>query len=454
MKQKQIFPAFVLFCLLFCISFSGISAAAAESTRTASKTNVKSTAASTAKITYKNTFRIINGKRYYYGSKGKRVKKTWKTIKKRRYYFYADGHAATGPSVIAKKRYLFSNTGVLLKNGFKTVNGKTYYVNSKGIVTTGFKTISKKRYCFASNGVMRTGWYKKGKNTYYFNRKTGVMSKGWKTIDGKRYYFNSSGIMVTNDWVSSKYLDKNGVYDATKKLTLNGLEKKLRSAIKGYSGTWSVYVKNLDTNEAICINNKKIYAASLIKLYAMGAAYEKVKQGKLKESSVKNTINSMITVSSNDAFNTIVSRVGKTYINTWCKANGYNSTNQGHGLSPSSNNYGLNNGTGSNVTTVKDCGRLLESIYRGTCVSQSASKKMLAHLKKQQRRSKIPAGIPGGVTVANKTGETDDTTHDVAIVYSKGADYIICVMGSVPGGAWGASGNITKLSRITYNYFN
>lgn len=280
------------------------------------------------------------------------------------------------------------------------------------------------------------------------------MSTGWKTISGKKYYFNSNGTMVKDDWVSSKYLDKNGVYDATKKPTMAKLEKQLRSAIKGYSGTWSVYVKNLDTNESICINNKKIYAASLIKLYAMGAAYERIKQGKLSESSVKSTINSMITVSSNDSFNTIVRKVGTTYINSWCKANGYTETNQGHGLSPSSNNSGLSNGSGSNVTTVKDCGKFLESVYRGTCVSKSASKKMLTHLKGQQRRSKIPAGTPKGVTVANKTGETDDTTHDAAIVYSKGADYIICVMVNAPGYAWSASGNITKLSRITYNYFN
>lgn len=186
----------------------------------------------------------------------------------------------------------------------------------------------------------------------------------------------------------------------------------------------------------------------------MAAAYEKIDQGKLSESSVKSTINSMITVSSNDAFNTIVKKIGTSYINKWCKANGYTGTNQGHGLSPSSNNSGLTNGSGSNMTTVKDCGKLLESIYRGTCVSKSASKKMLKHLKGQQRRSKIPAGVPSGVTVANKTGETDDTTHDAAIVYSKGADYIICVMARCPGYAWSAASNITKLSRITYNYFN
>lgn len=444
MKKHFVLPFLLFFCLIFCVPAAGITS------------NAKGTAAvqPTPATVFKNTFQTVNGKIYYYNNKGKILKKTWKTIQKKRYYFYSDGHAATGCSVISKKQYLFSEKGVLLKNGFKTVNGKKYYVNSKGIVSTGFKTIKKKRYCFTSTGVMRTGWYKKGSSTYYFNTKTGVMSTGWKTIGENKYYFNSSGKMVKDDWISGKYLDKNGVYDPTKKATMAKLEKQLRSAIKGYSGTWSVYVKNLDTDESICINNKKIYAASLIKLYAMGAAYDRIKQGKLRESAVKSTINSMITVSSNDAFNTIVRKVGTSYVNSWCKANGYTETNQGHGLSPSSNNSGLSNGSGSNVTSVKDCGKFLESVYRGTCVSKSASQKMLTHLKGQQRRSKIPAGVPKGVTVANKTGETNDTTHDAAIVYSRGADYIICVMARAPGYAWSAAGNITKLSRITYNYFN
>lgn len=444
MKKKALLTLLVLLCLMFCpVHLPFMADAAASATE----------AQADQQTTYYNTFRTVNGKIYYYNSKGKKLRSTWKTINKKHYYFYADGHAATGSKVIAKKRYLFSSKGVLLKNGFKIVNGKTYYVK-KGVVNTGFKTISKKRYCFTATGVMRTGWYQKGSSTYYFNTKTGVMTTGWKKIDGKKYYFNSSGIMVTDSWIGAKYLGKDGVYDSTKKFTLTKLETQLRSAIKGYYGTWSIYVKNLDTNESICINNQKIYAASLIKLYAMGAAYDRIKQGSLKESSVSSTINSMITVSSNDAFNSIVRSVGTSYVNTWCKANGYTDTNQGHGLSPSSNNYGLTNGSGSNVTTVKDCGNFLESVYRGTCVSKSASKKMLNYLKAQQRRSKIPAGIPSGVTIANKTGETDNTTHDAAIVYSKGADYIICVMASTPGAGWSSAANVTKLSRIVYNYFN
>lgn len=367
-----------------------------------------------SKPIHKNELVKENGKIYYYNKNGKRIKKRWKTIKEKSYYFTANGFASVGPTKISGKRYLFSSSGVLQKNGLKKYKGKIYFVNAKGIIGTG-----------------------------------------WKTVNGKRYYFDKSkGYMLKDTWISSKYINKKGVYDAEKKRNLKKLKSNMQKQIKSYKGTWSVYVKNLDTGESFSINNRSMYAASLIKLYAMGAAYDKIKQGKIKESSVSKQLNSMITVSNNGSFNSIIRKVGKNYVNSWCEKNGYKQTNQGHGLEPSGNSAGLGNGTGSNMTSVRDCGKFLEEVYSGECVNKSYSKKMLTLLKKQKRRSKIPAGIPSGVTVANKTGETNSYAHDAAIVYSKGANYVICVMVYRRGGGWSAGQNIPALSRMAYRFFN
>ena len=86
-------------------------------------------------------------------------------------------------------------------------------------------------------------------------------------------------------------------------------------------------------------------------------------------------------------------------------------------------------------------------------VNKRYAKQMLKLLKKQQRTSKIPAGIPNGVTVANKTGETDEVSHDAAIVYAKKAPYIIVVMVTDPGSAWTKDDQIAELSSITYRFF-
>ena len=371
-------------------------------------------AAAAVKSTHKNELVREKGKIYYYNAKGKKVKKCWKTIEKKKYYFKKDGSASVGLSSIGKKQYLFSSSGVLQKNGLKKYKGKTYYADGKGVI-----------------------------------------GKGWKTVDGRQYYFDKSkGYMLKSTWISSKYVNKNGVYVKAKKRKMSTLKSQLQKKMKSYRGTWSVYVKNLDTDESFSINNRSMYAASLIKLYAMGAVYEKIDEGKIKESSVSRTINSMITVSDNGSFNTIVRKVGKTYISKWCKNNGYKQTKQTHGLEPSGNSAGLSSGKGSNMTSVKDCGKFLEDVYRGKCVNKKYSAKMLKTLKKQKRRSKIPAGVPSGVTVANKTGETNSYTHDAAIVYSQGAKYIICVMVYRPGGGWAAAGNIKTLSKNVYQFFN
>ena len=244
---------------------------------------------------------------------------------------------------------------------------------------------------------------------------------------------------------AEKFSPENG------KKGLTALRKKVSNELKGKSGTWSVYVKNLDTNEYMVINNKKMPSASLIKLYVMMEAYQEVAKKKIKEDDTfKNRMKRMITISSNYDTNVITSSLtkkntfdaGKKKVNSYCKKNGYTKTQfvSQMGLSDP-----------ANVTSVKDTGYALERMYRKTAVSKKKSKQMIKLLKAQTRRNKIPAGVPEGVTVANKTGETAIADNDAAIVYSKGADYVIVVMSK---NAPGSTAEIRTISKIVYEYFN
>ena len=47
------------------------------------------------------------------------------------------------------------------------------------------------------------------------------------------------------------------------------------------------------------------------------------------------------------------------------------------------------------MTSVKDCGTLLEKIYKGECVSKDASEEMLNLLSNQENTWKIPQGTSG-----------------------------------------------------------
>lgn len=247
-------------------------------------------------------------------------------------------------------------------------------------------------------------------------------------------------------------------------LKMAKLKKKVdnyikKSCPKGPAGqdskkVWSVYVKDLKTNTHFTINSNSFFSCSTIKLYAMAAAYSQEKSGKLKITpALEKQIRSMISVSSNEAFNSLVyHRLGQNAVNKFCKANGYKHTGQ---YTPCGNG-GSAAATGSskaNITSAADCGRLLEQIYRKKLVSKSASKKMLKHLKAQTIKTKIPRGVPSGIKIAGKTGESGNMENDVAIVYGKKSTYIICVF-STTNNAAQARRCIAEISRIVYKGLN
>ena len=308
---------------------------------------------------------------------------------------------------------------------------------------------------------VKNGWKTKKKKKYYYKNDEYVT--GWQKIKKKEYYFNEKGVLQKDQMITkNKYVDKNGVLVEKKKIyslgknSLTGLKDKINKELSGYSGTHCIYVKNLDTNEYLSINNAKIKPASVIKLYNMATVFDQMEKGKLKDSkAVRSNLNSMITVSSNDAYNRLLQTIGHGSISSgihtitsFCHSHGYEDTNAGGTLSPS---YFQTVWLGSSYSTARDCGHILEDIYRGNLVSESASKQMLTLLKKQTRKWKIPAGLPSGVKSANKTGEYNARQHDAAIVFSKKADYVIVIMTENDGAA---ISHIRKISRMTYDYFN
>ena len=71
----------------------------------------------------------------------------------------------------------------------------------------------------------------------------------------------------------------------------------------------------------------------------------------------------------------------------------------------------------SNRCTADGMLRVLRVIEEGRAFSAEASEKMLEILHAQEFRSGIPAGLPQGARVANKTGEISTVAHDAGIVY-------------------------------------
>ncbi|HUP65721.1 MAG TPA: serine hydrolase [Thermoanaerobaculia bacterium] len=83
----------------------------------------------------------------------------------------------------------------------------------------------------------------------------------------------------------------------------------------------------------------------------------------------------------------------------------------------------------NNVATAHDLMLVMKAIAERKAISRDASERMLAILEQQEFRSKIPAGLPPGTRVANKTGTITRISHDAAIVYPPGRrPYVLVVL--------------------------
>lgn len=79
--------------------------------------------------------------------------------------------------------------------------------------------------------------------------------------------------------------------------------------------------------------------------------------------------------------------------------------------------------------------------------------RMLEILHDQEFRSGIPAGVPEGARVANKTGEISTVAHDTAIVYLPDRKpYCITVLTQWEPAASGRSDTIARVSRAVYEH--
>lgn len=244
--------------------------------------------------------------------------------------------------------------------------------------------------------------------------------------------------------------------------SLDNLLSQIRPLLPQDNGTWSVYVCNLMKNTEGTIDDQQMQAASLIKLFIMGAVYENFDSlcDAYGADSVNNYLNPMITASDNDAANALVNMLGygddatgMDVVNSFCQAHGYTSTSMGR-LLLQDNTYG------DNYTSVSDCGHFLKEIYQGNAgtadTTLSHTDAMYSLLKMQERRNKIPANLPEGVKVANKTGELDDVENDAGIIYStaKGIDLVVCFMSQNLTDSGAAQASIAQDARLIYGYYN
>lgn len=209
----------------------------------------------------------------------------------------------------------------------------------------------------------------------------------------------------------------------------------------------AIGIQIVDEKALTDINSHKMQAASLIKLYIAGCIYENMET---IDEPTQQMLVQMITISDNTACNNLIdllgngdTEAGKARVNLYCENHGFEDTHLGRKMMES-------NDVDDNYTSVKDCTTFLSMIYHKKL---PGSEEILDLMKKQERKNKIPAGIPEGIETGNKTGELADVENDVAIIFSD-RPYILCVMTEKAANPGAAREFIIHLSTYVYEQVN
>ena len=246
-----------------------------------------------------------------------------------------------------------------------------------------------------------------------------------------------------------------------------GSIKDLKKDIEEYidvsvtEGKYSVSVMNLDANEKITINNERVKSNGLIKLFIMATAYNEVKAGKLDESSIISDVERMIQTDSNAAANNLLTTIGDIEntdgtrddqdivkgvdkVNEYCRNNSYRNTKLEGKIEDGGNDQ--------TYTTVEDVMKLLNKIFKNTCVNSTYSEKMLDILQHSSITDMIPSTLTDA-SVGNKTGEQSGIIQDSAIISTENANYIIVISAKDITNTENAKNIIREIANMINLYF-
>jgi len=178
----------------------------------------------------------------------------------------------------------------------------------------------------------------------------------------------------------------------------------------------------------------------------------------------------MIIVSDNTCTGVVADLVGLESINTLCQSIGMTGTVHRYGIPPVGM-AGYLSSDETNATTPADVALLLDLILSGTDDASAAAelgctpelcRLAIDILSWQRLRNRIPARLPLGTRVANKTGTTAKNYNDAGIVYFEGAPLFILsaytdgVEAELPNGEPGhtvAYDLTARLARLCFDAF-
>lgn len=155
----------------------------------------------------------------------------------------------------------------------------------------------------------------------------------------------------------------------------------------------------------------------------------------------------MIQMSDNTATNILIDRVGMEAVNDFLDGIGLSGTRlRRKMIRPADQAAGR-----ENVSTPRELGRLVEMLYAGELASPDGTKEML-DVMAIPKGGTIPAGLPGGVRVAHKTGSLGGVIVDAGVVLLEGRPYVVSVMATLLGDSRAAGATLSDVVGILHDH--
>lgn len=255
------------------------------------------------------------------------------------------------------------------------------------------------------------------------------------------------------------------------------LKVKIQDQLKSSGFRCSLVIKDLDFPglRFEIDSEKKIPAASLIKLPILAGALKAVEEGKvslqdevvikgadtaggsgkLKAAMLPLTLTFekllefMISSSDNTATNKVIHILGFEYLNNSFKDFNLNETVLTRKMMDfTKRRLGI-----ENYTSSRDIVLLLDRIYNKKLVNKRLSRLALEFLKKQSINDRLSRYLPNEAIIAHKTGLERGVVHDAGIIFAPEGNYIICVLLSKVKNYKKAKKFIAQTSLFTYNLY-
>lgn len=259
------------------------------------------------------------------------------------------------------------------------------------------------------------------------------------------------------------------------------LKEAVQNQLVGTKGNYGIVVLNLKNDESYLFNEHTTFkTGSLYKLWIMATAFDQIKNGTLHEDDmlsenmndlykkfnlatpsaqtvptdgatsaedankismlVGDALEKMIIISDNNAALLLTEKVKLANVALFLDKHGF-----------SESMVGITGG--DPITSSYDMALFLKKLYKGELTNKEYTDKMIALLKRQRLNNKLPKYLPEDIVIAHKTGELDEFTHDVGIVYAPKGDYIISIL-SESDSRPQAEERISNVSQAVYKYFD